>query len=442
MAISWYTKMEADSMVYYDTKPHDKLEDYAYKERGVHKQIRATDVIFKNWYHDVILRNLKPATTYYFVCGSPVGWSDVKKFKTLDPQKDIRFGFIADSRRRGEGRYEIEGPAYPDARIFVAQGLAAKNPNFVAFGGDMIMSGHEEWEWEAWFEDIPGNLIASDGCIIPMVPAIGNHDLARYKIPGKQYDVTDETDYDIFTGLFALPDNELWFALNFKDLRFVTLATAGGIKQKGLSTGDRVKREAEKQVFFLRKQLETNDKKWFITQTHYSINGGYGIKPGDGGWGLIDTWVPLYEKYKVPLVLTAHSHHYMRSWPLKRFAIGQDFVDFGKNLELWPKGPPIIEMANDSREGVTYIVQGNCGADTEWFEDGTAIRIYPWMAAAYSRPSFTLVEIKGDQCYVVTETVGTNVEKDHLRPRGYVLDEFTLPYTTEDFPMAKYNVAF
>ena len=117
------------------------------------------------------------------------------------------------------------------------------------------------------------------------------------------------------------------------------------------------------------------------------------------------------------------------------------FVDFGKNMELWPKGAPTYDMSKDSRDGVTYIVQGTAGA-TQWFEEGTAIRIYPWMAAAFSRPSFTLVEIQGDKCHVVTEQAGPTYKEDQNRPLGVVLDEFTLPYVTNYLPAAKYNVAF
>ncbi len=445
MAVSWYTEVEDDAIVYYDTQKRDKAQDFSFSAKGTAKRVRAgDDVVFKNVYHRVNLTNLKPATTYYFVCGGPKGWSDVKQFRTLDPAKDVRFGFFGDTRPRNTYKgpyYEIEGPAYPEARIAVAKATAAKNPDFVVFGGDMIMSGHDEEEWAAWFRDVTDNLVAPDGCRIPLVPTIGNHDLARYRIPGKNYDVTDESDYLIYTSLFALPGNGLWYSLNFKDLRLVSLLSAGGVKKDKLSTAERVAKEMELQVPFLKQQIETNDKKWIVPFTHYSVNGGYGIKPGDGGWGMMDTWVPLFEKHKLQLVLTSHSHHFMRSWPIKKFAIGPDFIDFGKNMELWPKGPPTYEMVGDSREGVTYMVQGTAGA-TQWFEEGTAIRIYPWMAAAFSRPSFTVVEIQGDKCHVVTEQAGTTFKEDHLRPMGAVLDEFTLPYVTKDFPVAKYNVAF
>jgi hypothetical protein len=445
MAVSWFTTDEDDSVVYFDTKKHDNVQDYAFKAQGKKTKVRAgDDVIFKNWYHAAQFKDLKPATTFYFICGGPKGWSEVRQFRTMDPSKDVRFAFFGDTRCRNVNRgpyYEIEGPAYPEARIAVAKAIAAKNPDFAVFGGDMIMSGHDEEDWAAWFRDVTDNLISPDGSTIPLVPTLGNHDLARYRIPGKDFDATDETDYHIYTGLFALPGNGLWYTLNFKDLRLVSLLSAGGVKKKGLSTAERVAREMELQVPYLKQQLETNDKKWLIPFTHYSVNGGYGIKPGDGGWGMMESWVPLFEKYRVPLVLTSHSHNFMRSWPLKKFAIGKDFVDFGKDLELWPKGPPTYDMATDSRDGVTYIVQGSAGA-TQWYEEGTAIRIYPWMAAAFSRPSFTLVEIQGDKCRVLTEQAGTTYKEDHKRPRGAVLDDVTLPYVTKDFPPAKYNVAF
>ncbi len=444
-AISWYTRTGTGSIVYYDTKSHKNLEDYAYKVRGEKKKVRAGDIVFSNTYHDTLIKDLEPNTTYYFICGSSDGWSDVRKFKTMDPDADLKIAFSGDTRRTGAygGGYEMEGSVFPDARIFNIMAIAKQDPDFYLFGGDFVMSGHEEGSWENWFLDITDHLIRTDGTMIPLVPTPGNHDLGHYLIPDKKVEYTDETDYEIYTGLFALPENELSYTLNFNKFRVISLYTMSGMLEPDVGGGERVAKEVDKQTSYLDKQLKSNDKPWVTTMTHYSTLSGYGIKPGDGGWSMIEKWFPLYEKYKVPFALTAHSHHYMRSWPIKHFSYDENFVDFGETkADLWPNGAPKYEFAKDSRNGTVHIMSGNAGTATEWFEKDSGVRIYPWMAAAYSRPSYTIFELTDETAHVTTYTAGSLAVHDHDRVDGFILDEFTLPFTSSNFPEAEYNVAY
>ena len=77
---------------------------------------------------------------------------------------------------------------------------------------------------------------------------------------------------------------------------------------------------------------------------------------------------------------------------------------------------------------MTYIVAGTWGAPTDPYERGAACDIRDYMASAYARPGYLLIN--------VTEGSLKGAFKDTLKT---VLDEFTLPYTAATFPTPEYN---
>lgn len=456
MAVSWWTKGPAKSVVLYDTEAHKGASGkYAFKAEGDKHKITTTRSTWDNWYHDVGLTGLEPGTTYYFVCGGPQNWSDEYSFRTIGEDQKVKLVYGGDSRIVPYPGAEIEGPL-DYTRIIVSDDAAAENPDFVLFNGDMVWHGFEEEQWERWFDDVTGHLVTDEGRIIPLVPTIGNHDLAYLAWYGDEGEGSwmDMTDYDCYRGLFALPGNELWYTLDFPNIRLIILCAAGGtgFSEKpepeeeapfgGMSGAYalRVVNEALAQVDFLEEQLAGAEQRWTLTTQHTSITGGYGLRPGDGGEGMIYHWVPLFEEYGMPMNLASHSHHYVRTWPIAHLELPEDFTDFGESAQdLWPNGQPIVELAHNSEDGVIYEVQGNWGAACEWMEKDTSVRIYPWFAAARSRPTYTLIEDEGEGLHVTTKHAGV-VWSWYGIPKE--LDEFTLPFTTADFPTAEYTVAF
>jgi hypothetical protein len=351
-----------------------------------------------------------------------------------------------DSRIGAPDSDEIEGPVFPEARIVVSKDAAAEEPDFVVFAGDMVRNGFREDQWKAWLDDVAGNLVTGGGRMIPIVAVIGNHDLGYlYRLPSFR----DMTDYDYYRGLFHLPNNELWYTLDFPNIRLIVLCAAGGtgFSDEGRSFGERIEDEALAQVDFLREQLANVSQEWVLTTQHISITGGYGLKPGDNGWGMIYHWVPIFEESltssdltQMPLNLAGHSHHYVRTWPIEHLELPPGFVDFGDTpADLWPNGPPIVVTKGDSREGVTYLVHGVWGAPCEWMEKDSFIRIYDWFAAAYSRQGYVLIEETDEGLHAVMKHAGV-VWSWYGLPKE--LDDFTLHFKTKKLPTAEYNVAF
>ncbi len=112
------------------------------------------------------IEGLKPGTTYELRIGN----SRVYKYRTMPARltRTVRFATggdtQADLRRFG-----------PMNRI-----AAARDVDFVLFGGDLAYSNGDPRlvsREEAWFETITNTLVTGEGRLIPVISAIGNHEV-------------------------------------------------------------------------------------------------------------------------------------------------------------------------------------------------------------------------------------------------------------------------
>ncbi|HDD25757.1 MAG TPA: metallophosphoesterase family protein, partial [Acidilobales archaeon] len=387
MTIMWWTEYDVSgNVVVYDTVSHEGEDIAAYRFKAIAEthQVCAYGKCFPGYWHEVTLTGLQPGTTYYFKVGGPGGWSKEYKFRTIDPNKPVKIVVTGDSRRPwGEG-YELKvhpevTSNYPWSRIWLAKAVATEDPDAVIFVGDMVNEGNNWEHWSKWFEDVTDNLITADGRIIPIIAVIGNHEMGAYP--------NVESTYEWFKGVFANPGNELWFSLDFPNLHVLVLATTGGCV--GTWWAPMVE-EAKEQVDFIKEDLASTDAKWIIAAFHVPY---YDCFPSGTGYPsevLLKYWAKLLEEGGVDMVFTGHVHNYMRSWPLRTVDVVEVPVD-----RPWTKVgyKYVYELKHSSEEGTTYVVVGTAGAPTDPYEKGGACAIRDFMASAYARHMYVLLEI-------------------------------------------------
>ena len=418
MTVSWWTLERGTSVVLYDTVPHEgAIGLYANRAEGVSQRVAD----FKGWYHDAELTGLTTGTTYYFVCGGPAGWSDEHSFRTIDEEEGVSFILGGDSRRPYAAAEIKSSPTaisnWPYARDWVSTTMAGEDPDFVVFIGDMVNSGNDQEQWANWLEMVQERWVTPDGRMIPIVPVIGNHEMGAYP--------DEESSYEFFTGIFALPGNELWYSLDFPDLHVTVLCTTGGCVATWWPPAEE---EAEDQVEWLESDLGESDAEWKVVAFHIPYYSSFVTGTGYPSELYLKHWASIIEDpaYGVDIVATGHVHNYMRSWPIRTMKI----EDVGLEPDLPWSGEgylAVYELEEESSDGVTYIVQGCWGAPTDPYEEGTDCDIRDFMAEAAARPSYTLAELISGGLYIVTKDTD-----------GNVLDDFTLPYTGLD-PPPEYN---
>jgi hypothetical protein len=169
MTINYQTLEPAEtSTVYFDTKSgHGRTNAYQFAVTGASHQIPG--LVDERKIHWVELSGLQPGETYYFIAGdSKTGFSREQKFRTVPagPQKL---------------RFVIGGDIGTSASVAPLLQQAAKtSPAFGAVGGDIAYANDaltNYQRWDAWLDLWETNMVTPSGYTIPMVLAIGNHEV-------------------------------------------------------------------------------------------------------------------------------------------------------------------------------------------------------------------------------------------------------------------------
>jgi hypothetical protein len=325
MTVTWQNLEEGSgSTVLYDTETMGGDPDlYAFTAEGVaHTYSGASGFI-----HDVELTGLEPETTYYLVCGGEGGWSGEITFKTAPlGRQDLRFVVGGDSRSN------------PDDRNAVSAAMREVSPSFVLFSGDLVNDGANQTQWDVFFDHMDDYWTGEDGLTIPIVPANGNHDKATVN----------------YFGQFALPGNEEWFSIDYgPDLHIVVLNAEASVE--GLDA----------QTEWMKEDLaEHADYPWKVVLLHRNI------LPSYHDWWLtgINRWVSVWDTHGVDLVVTGHSHNYMRSNPVNLTA-------------------SMDEVQPSFDEGILYLSSGGWGAPLYETREGW------WVAYTDSLLHFTQIDL-------------------------------------------------
>lgn len=274
------------------------------------------------------LQGLEPATGYCYSLRGLTGAAGFRTAPAAGSSATVRFAALGDSGRAGS-----------DQRAMYEQ-LMSVPFDFVLHTGDL-----------AYDEGTAGQL--DDAVFRPfsamlrsfaMYPVAGNHD----------YQTNDAAPY---LQAFVLPENgnaERWYSFDWGDVHFVGLDT----EQTGARQAD-----------WLEQDLMENQQPWTVVFGHRPpfSSGDHG---SDGAFR--QYFVPILEKFQVPLVLNGHDHHYERTNVLN---------------------------------GVTYVVTGGGGRGTRPVGTNT------FTAFADDVIHFVLVEIAGSRL-VLHAIDGTGREFD------------------------------
>lgn len=196
--------------------------------------------------------------------------------------------------------------------------------------GDLVDNGQDASQWRAWFNSVS---VFSDA--VPLAPVIGNHE--AYSLEWKECLPAS------YTHLFNVPQNGLakypnqFYSFDYGPVHFVVLDT--NFPEMKNFQPDLLADELP----WLERDLAASKAQWKVVLMHRDIF-IYGFSPESGRAQTKTQFLdfsyqlmPVFEKYKVDAVLTAHLHTYRRRVPLQNFAPA-------------PQG-----------SGITYILTGVAG---------------------------------------------------------------------------------
>lgn len=254
----------------------------------------------------VELRGLEPDAEYEF---RPAGREQPYHFRTMPARLTRTLRVVAGGDTAPAGVFEK------------INALAASlKPDFILWGGDYAYSNGQAGEIKKellWHANIRDHLIGPDRRVIPVIAAIGNHEVNSTVAP-------------YYEANFAFPAEETYGVLDFGDYLSVWV----------LDT-NHVARIAGKQTEWFAESLaaRAKDPRRMLVPV-YHVPAYPSVRKDEGTTlDIRKHWVPLFEKAGISLAFEHHDHAYKRTHPL----LGGKAQD-------------------DPAKGVTYLGDGAWGA--------------------------------------------------------------------------------
>ncbi len=272
----------------------------------------------------VEVTGLEPASYYQFRVGE---FERTYKFRTM-PQTNIR------PIRFAAGGDTSHGAQFKQTNLTVME----YNIDFIVWGGDLAYADAREdrlYRWISWFERVRDDLVTDEGRAIPIVLAIGNHEMIDHHYPASDRTMQEneiyhdfiakvkrgemkESTYEwreenapYFYNLFAFPGHPGYGVLDFGNyLSLISLDSS----HSNLISG--------RQTDWLKEILQTRaGTPHIIPFYHKHAYPSHRVQPGgrpNQFWSeqVLQHWVPLFEKYGVRVALENDDHTYKRTYPL------------------------------------------------------------------------------------------------------------------------------
>jgi hypothetical protein len=238
------------------------------------------------------LTDLSPGTDYQFRIGRS---SPAYRFRTMPAKATDTIHFVSGGDC-GINSHTIANNIQ----------AARQDPMFAVVGGDLGYDNGRSVEISmAFLRNYSKHMIGRDGRLIPMVACIGNHEVdGGYNKPrGKA-----PFFYAFFDGLFP----ETGFAsLDFGDYLSLVLLDTGHTSPIAGAQADWLEKTLKARADHPNVIVVNHVPAYPSVRRIEGINGKLGT-----GEGNREHWVPLFEKYRVPVVLEHHDHTFKRTKPL------------------------------------------------------------------------------------------------------------------------------
>lgn len=282
MTIQWHSNGGRDDVVQYQQIDEGVWHTF----RGSHHPMPHSDRMV----HVAELTGLKPGTDYRFRFGEN---SVQFTFRTMpsNMSKPIRFVVGGDTM----DDFDLFDEWYEETCRLVAK----QDPMFTVIGGDIAYANGEAklvGRWYRWLAGWKKYMVTSDGRLIPLVVAIGNHE-----VKGGFNQTPEEAPY--FYSLFALPDKRSYRVLDFG--RYLSLVV--------LDSGHTHAIDGEQTDWLRRTLADRQDVPHLFAVYH--VPAYPSVQNFDNGVSakIREHWVPLFEQFGVDGAFEHHGHVYKRT---------------------------------------------------------------------------------------------------------------------------------
>ena len=335
--------------------------------------------------HTVELTGLAPDTRYVFRLGRRTT-SEAGEFIFSPDGPEYPFQTLPNTLSRPV-RFVSGGDVYGNGETFAAinRAVAAKNPDFALMGSDIAYANEQPKNASRWFEFLRiwgETMVAADGRLIPIVPAIGNHE-----VHGDTYDLrggapnrgVSPDRAPFFFSLFAFPGRPGYNVLDFGDyLSVVALDSFHANPVPGAQT------EWLRDILAARSHVRHVVPLYHVPAypSHRSFVGPVSV-------AIRANWVPLFDEHRVRFVFENHDHAYKVTHPLR--------------------------AGERHKEGTRYLGDGAWAVGTR---ETTPLEKTPYLARAQSRNHLFVVTLQAESAeFVAVDPTGQEFDRFIIETR-------------------------
>ena len=323
--------------VRYDTETHGgRLAHYAYRTAGTSIQIPG--LRDGRYVHSVELTGLLPGTTHYFAIEE----------EDVEVAVEHKFATIADD---GSPLRFICGGDMDITPLtgWLMEAAAAFDPSFALLGGDLAYANgelHNAYRWDVWLERWSSIMISSGGALIPIIAAVGNHEVdddgAGPRAP-------------FYFGSFPQGGRSYFSRAFGRDLVLFVL-DSGHVQGHGGA-----------QAEWLASELAAfGGARYKMAAYHVPLYPSHRAFDSAGSTLGREHWLPLFDQYGLDVAFEHHDHTHKRTHLLRDNETGS--------------------------EGTLYLGDGCFGKGARYIADPDAW----YLAAASGTPHFWVVDVRED----------------------------------------------
>jgi len=267
------------------------------------------------WNHNVVLTNLKPGTTYFYICGSPTyALSQQFSFTTMQPSfvptTIAAYGDLGIDHSENTINQLLNRTAANEFGLYVHMGD-------ISYANDHPL--RYEHTWNEWFSEMEPIMSK-----VPYMVAPGNHESwCRNPICAVQ-----TKNFTTYKEKFRMPGNEsgsgtnMFYSFDYYNIHFVAINTESDYPSAPIDL--LVEDKYYLQENWLHEDLSKavanrENVPWIILFGHrpmYAPNEqSNGVPTGHAG-DVQAFFEPFLEQYQVDVFLTGHVHAYARTYPV------------------------------------------------------------------------------------------------------------------------------
>lgn len=326
---------------------------------------RFTDDKVTSWIHTVTLQNLQPGTVYEYRPGYGDSRGPWYKLTTASHKNSYKALIFPDSQSADYTVWETAAMSAwqrnPDAEFFISM-------------GDLVDNGAHAYQWDQWFTRVQDMITR-----IPAAPLMGNHE-------------TYTRDWKVRMPLaylhhFTLPSGapeaykNQFYTFDYGDVHYVVLNT------QWREMKEFQPQLQQEQMAWFERDMAASSKKWKVVLMHKDpLQYGFLTRTTPRAEGFSEEgriWMPLFDRYKVDVVLSAHLHTYRNRghiYDFKRDGRGPLYIITGvagdvRYPSLW-KEHSLDQYVAPQPETNNYLVletEDNSLRITGYLPDGTKL---------------------------------------------------------------------